>query len=170
MLPPEINHSKTWKYAQAEWERRFLLEGLPTAMRQLPDKHIEDRYLLGSRLRLRKTIQEDQVQYKLTKKLALKEQEWISTIYLSEAEYTLLSQLPADRLEKIRHPFQPETGPTIGIDHLSLGGKEMWLAEVELTEQTYASYLFPLPHLREVSQDPAYSGREMARIFQSLLP
>jgi hypothetical protein len=42
------------KYALVERERRFLLAALPSGVRLTDERHITDRYLTGTRLRLRR--------------------------------------------------------------------------------------------------------------------
>ena len=91
------------KYAVVERERRYLLEALP----DLPGARvlrITDRYLDGTRLRLRR-VDEDgcAVVLKLGQKVPVPDGIAHTTTYLSEAEFALLSQLPGRPLEKTRH-------------------------------------------------------------------
>lgn len=56
------------KYTNIEYERRFLLKHLPENILQGEDKEIEDWYIQGSMLRLRKTIKNQEIVFKLTQK------------------------------------------------------------------------------------------------------
>ena len=84
MLNQEINHKKRWKYANPEIERRFLLPHRPRNLSLSDSKVIEDKYIEGTRLRLRKTLRNEKHEYKLTKKLPIETDkqvyQWVSTI------------------------------------------------------------------------------------------
>ena len=84
------------KYARIECERRFLLEGFPTAAKVARIRHITDRYLDGTRLRLRE--QRDAggpTVFKLTQKVSMRasgaQQGWITTMYVTQEEFRVLS-------------------------------------------------------------------------------
>ena len=166
-LPGEIDHAKCWKYAKMETERRFLLQEKPGLLSQLSGKSITDRYLHSSRIRLRKVESPSRIQYKLTKKLVLDPtdlgRQWISTIYLSEAEYTLFTQLPAYELRKKRYAYHPSQGPPIGFDEIIIERNTLWIAEVEFPEGEEKNYAFPFSYVREISNEEVYSGFELAR-------
>src|SRR5438309_1383722 len=84
------------KYARVERERRFLLATAPTegVTRR---RQIIDRYLLGTRLRLRRVRDLDagSCELKFTQKLPAEQpgpvQGLITNTYLSQAEYDLLA-------------------------------------------------------------------------------
>jgi CYTH domain-containing protein len=103
------------RYARIEWERRWLVD---TARRPSLDGEwmtiIEDRYIDGTRLRLRRMSRPDlgEVKWKLTKKYESEDPSArpIVTCYLTAAEYELLRTLPARDLVKCRY-------------HVSLGGR-----------------------------------------------
>jgi len=172
-FPQEIPEQKAWKYAQTEWERSFLLHAPPFDIKHLRSKQIEDRYLKNSQIRLRQTFDGKTKTYKLSKKVVLgkQTQRWISTIYLNENEYELFAQLPAFFLKKNRHYYDKGDTETIGIDHIVLGEKEIWLAEVEFSSETdLRAYTFPFPFIREISEEVEFSGFEMARVFSDFSP
>ena len=161
-IPPE----KMWKYAKLELERCFLLPNKPSLPETRPAKQLKDKYLIGTHLRLRKSFEGENNTFKLTKKLALAsgEQHWVSTIYLSEAEYQLFLQLPGHELEKKRNYYQFDTGPIIGVDELHLDGKKIYLAEVEFEDaEVMAAYKIPIVGATEVTQDCRYTGYELAK-------
>ncbi|MGI8869853.1 MAG: hypothetical protein ACR2F6_13650 [Mycobacteriales bacterium] len=103
MLNDAAPPGKELKYARAERERRFLLRMPPTdgIVRTV---RIADRYLLGTRLRLRRvteTISADgaigRTDYKLTQKVPAPggEPGLITTMYLDAAEYAVLDPFSA---------------------------------------------------------------------------
>ena len=100
------------KYARPERERRFLLDGVPDGLG--PSVHILDRYLEGTRMRLRRVDGPDgSVVGKLGQKVRTDPHDpaevWITNLYLDEDEYDRLVGLPAAVLEKSRHPW-PRSG------------------------------------------------------------
>jgi CYTH domain-containing protein len=103
------------RYARIEWERRGLVD---VARRPPLDGElmtvIEDRYVGGTRLRLRRMTRPDvdEVKWKLTKKYECADPSArpIVTGYLTEAEYEVLRALPAHELVKRRY-------------HLALGSR-----------------------------------------------
>jgi CYTH domain-containing protein len=92
------------KYARFEDERRFLVSAVP-ADASAP-RHIEDRYLLGTRLRLRAVIDGDGTVRKLGQKVREDPQRpssvWHTTLYLDQGEFERLGALPARTLTKRR--------------------------------------------------------------------
>lgn len=94
-------------YARIEFERRWLVD---RARRPPVDgcfvTVIEDRYLTGARMRLRRMTRPDigETKWKLTKKYESEDASArpIVSIYLTEREYELLQVLPASALAKRR--------------------------------------------------------------------
>lgn len=150
------------KYARLERERRFVLAELPAEAG--PPRLIEDRYLHGTRLRLRRVEADSKVVYKLCQKVRPDEANpstvAITNIYLAEAEYCALVQLPAAVLRKTRriwhvgHHF-------FAVDkfHGDLAG--LLLAEIELTEPV-TTLALPATLTREVTSDERFSGGYLA--------
>lgn len=118
------------KYARLELERRWLVD---TARRPALDGQwmtvIEDRYIDGTRLRLRRMARPDlgEVKWKLTKKYECADpaQRPIVTSYLTEGEYKGLLALPGRDLVKRRYhlPFAGRywsldvfEGPLLGLE------------------------------------------------------
>ena len=107
------------KYANVERERRWLLD--PAA--PLPDCDdvltIVDRYVLGSRLRLRETLAADGSRVrKLGHKVRLgegPEEIACTSLYLDEAEWGLLLALPAAELHKQRRRLRVD-GRIVAVD------------------------------------------------------
>ena len=136
----EIDHPKQWKYAHPEREKRFLLKNAPEGIKSWPFRMIHDKYLHHTFMRLRKTIMNDEVQYKLTKKLTLSGAEipveWTSTIYLNEQEYQCFDRLPGNQIIKNRYYLQKKGNPIIGVDEIKLNAlRTIWIAEIELEDR-----------------------------------
>ncbi|MEI7037214.1 hypothetical protein [Fulvimonas yonginensis] len=94
------------KYALAECERRWRVDPRRTEwVASLPFREIDDLYLRGTRLRLRRVRSAEGVVFKLGKKYgkAPDGAEPITNIYLTEAEYAALSQLPGYAVSKRRY-------------------------------------------------------------------
>ena len=151
------------KYSLVERERRFLVD--PARMPALdPGKArlIEDRYLPGTALRLRKvTAAGAEPMFKLGKKYS---GEGLSTrpmtnLYLDAAEYARLATLPAAPLTKRRH--DASDGFVIDVFEGALAG--LMLAEVSANDDVaLAAFAVPDWCVREVTDDPAYAGGTLA--------
>ncbi|MEO0468344.1 MAG: hypothetical protein AAF206_01890 [Bacteroidota bacterium] len=163
-IPP----SKTWKYAKREQELRFLLPAPPDDLEQFPCKSIHDLYLNGSRMRLRKTISEHQTIFKLSKKIPLPEpnSQWISTIYLSEAEYNLFSILPGDQLRKKRFSLKRDEGMDMGVDEIVIGTEKMWILEIEYDDANMDNLPPPFPGAISLHDKVEYAGHLLAKRYQ----
>lgn len=147
------------KYARVEWERRFLLNGFPRQAMVTRVRHIEDRYIEGTTLRLRQQRDEDgQIVFKLTQKLAGPatgaRQGMITSMYLSATEFATLRNRPAKVLTKSRHSLPP-----FGIDVLDGRLSGLVSAEAEFDSGEEAAAL-ALPSFlgAEVSADPRFTG------------
>jgi CYTH domain-containing protein len=119
------------KYARIEWERRFLLDRFPREAVVTRVRRISDRYIEGTRLRLRQQSDSDgQTVFKLTQKLGDKangaHQGFIASMYLTNVEFAVLAQLPAKSLTKTRHSVPP-----FGIDVFDGVLSGLVLAEAE---------------------------------------
>jgi CYTH domain-containing protein len=152
------------KYARAEIERRFLLAGVPEGADVLAVHEIDDRYIDGTRVRLRRmALVGGPTQLKLTQKLPAPDggarQGELTTLYLSGAEHAAFARLPAAELRKSRLSIAP-----YGVDvfHGELEG--LYLAEAEFTTMEDAAALVPAPFCRaEVTSDRRFTGGELAR-------
>ncbi|MFC9995578.1 hypothetical protein [Nocardia sp. NPDC127526] len=150
------------KYAQLEKERRFLLPEMPA--QACDPRFIEDRYIVGTRLRLRRLEVGSQVVYKFCQKVRPDESApstaAITNIYLDEAEYDTLCQLPAATLRKTRRVWQVGHH-TFVVDefHGDLAG--LILAEIELSELPHDLSL-PTPIGKEVTADERFTGGYLA--------
>lgn len=155
------------KYARIERERRFLVDRFPSAG-AVRIRHIADRYIDGTQLRLRE--QSDNggpAVFKLTQKVPARangaQQGLITNIYLSEAEFRLLAELPAKILRKVRYSLPP-----FGIDVFegSLQGLRMAEAEFESAAEPDA-LIVPDFILQEVTDDKRFTGGQLVRAAPS---
>jgi len=149
------------KYAHLEIERRFLLRHLP-ADAVTRTRRIADRYLLGTALRLRQLSEPGQPTiFKLTQKLpdpANPQHHSVTTIYLTEPEFAVLSQLPALTLAKTRLSVPP-----FGVDVFEGPLHGLLLAEAEFPDPFSAAALALPPFLfREVTADLRFTGGRLA--------
>jgi CYTH domain-containing protein len=154
------------KYARMELERRFLLSPSEAIVSTLPKTAILDNYITGTNLRLRQMENAGTKVYKLGKKTNISPgKEQITTIYLSEAEYALLTQLRAIVVSKIRF-VGVFNRVTIGIDVYGSETEELWVAEVEFeTEEDMDNFIMPLPHQIEITGMNEFSGFALSTRF-----
>jgi hypothetical protein len=151
------------RYARAEWERRFRLAAAPSGLGD--PVHIVDRYLEGTRLRLRRTTAPDgTVVRKLGQKVRAVADDpsvvWLTTLYLDEAEFTTVAALPASVLEKDRFAW-PEGGCSVDVFAGALQG--LVLAEVECEDEAgFRAVAAPPGAVAEVTLDDRFSGGQLA--------
>ncbi|MGG5257789.1 hypothetical protein [Phycicoccus avicenniae] len=149
------------KYAVVERERRFLVAGVPDG--DVERREITDRYLIGTRLRLREVRSPDgSVTRKLGHKVRLGDDASAvacTNLYLDEAEWTLLADLPARVLRKTRHLVRRD-GRLVAVDEHEDG---TLVAEVDDGDSPPAPLPPWLEVLRDVSHDEAWTGVALAR-------
>lgn len=149
------------KYAVVERERRFLVASIPTG--PTTRRTIVDRYVIGTRLRLREVREEDgTVTRKLTHKVRLGTDASAiacSNMYLDETEWTLLHAMPARVLAKTRHVIRRD-GVTVAVDEFADG---TLLAEIDDGDQPAAAPPAWLDVLEDVSADERWTGAALAR-------
>ena len=155
------------KYARRELERRWYVDPtLRPAVEALDFVDIEDRYLIGTRLRLRRMMRNDGwFACKLTKKYETERPEArpIVTTYLSEVEYALFAALPAHPLRKRRYHV-PLEGRCWSLDLFEgpLAGLE--LVEIEAPDEAALAALVPPPWAtKEVTHDARYQCGALAQ-------
>lgn len=151
------------KYSLIERERRFLVDAATMpALDPAAARLIEDRYMPGTELRLRKvTVPGAAPIYKLGKKYpgtSLSTRP-MTSIYLDAMEHEMLAALPAATLTKRRH--DAGDGWVIDVFERALAG--LVLAEVAAADDAaLAAVAIPSWCAREVSDDPAYAGGALA--------
>ncbi|HEX7848351.1 MAG TPA: hypothetical protein VF485_01340 [Sphingomonas sp.] len=123
---------------------------------------IEDRYLPGTHLRLRKVTAPGVAPvFKLGKKYpgAGLSSRPMTNIYLDAAEHTMLAALSAARLTKRRH----DVGDGFAIDVFEGALSGLVLAEVSADDgAALAAVAVPAWCMAEVTDDPAYAGGTLA--------
>ena len=149
------------KYAVVERERRFLLASLPDGA-MVGTREIVDRYVSGTRLRLREVRDEDGgVVRKLGHKVRLIEgpgEVACTNFYLNDQEWALLTALPARVLRKKRHMVHRD-GLTVAVDELEDG---TLIAEID--DRDRPSRFVPewLDIVEDVSDDERWTGASLA--------
>jgi CYTH domain-containing protein len=153
------------KYARVERERRFLLAGPPPASAVTESRRITDRYLPGTRLRLRRVdlTGTGEREFKFTQKVPAGEpgfvQGLITNTYLSAAEYELLASLPAGVLSKTRLSIPP-----LSADVFDPPLHGLVMADVEFTtDQAARDFSPPEIAVAEVTADPRFTGGSLVR-------
>lgn len=148
------------KYARIERERRFLVPALP-AIEPTADRQITDRYIDGTRMRLRLSVGTDgTVMRKLTQKVPAPAGEppgvqgWITNTYLSDEEYDLFAVLPGRSLRKRRLSIGE-----MGVDLFEGALTGLILAEAEFTTDAELVAFDPPEWCGvEVTTDPTFRG------------
>jgi len=159
------------KYARVERERRYLLRGLPEGLAvNDPHAQITDNYLTGTRLRLRKWRWPATNEWvlKLTQKHAPDAPDLsrtlITTIYLNEYEYEVLSVFEGNELRKNRYPFEHE-GRKYSVDVFLGSLRGLVLAETDFeTDEELDAFAPPPFAVREVTRDELFTGARLAHL------
>jgi CYTH domain-containing protein len=144
-----------------ERERRFLLDSFPK-VDGARIRHITDRYIDGSRLRLREQTDDGGPPiFKLTQKVPVRgngaQQGLTTNIYLTESEFRLLAQLPGKMLSKVRYSVPP-----FGVDVFEGALQGLRLAEAEFNSAAEADALIvPSFILHEVTDDERFTGGQL---------
>jgi CYTH domain-containing protein len=149
------------KYAWIERERRWLCHEIPTA-RVIGAEAITDLYVTGVRLRLREALPLDggEPMRRLTRKADVDAStRLLTSIYLSPEEFALLAGLPGKVIRKTRHRLAPEGGVAMSVDRFEGPLQGLILAEAEFeTDEAMAAFAAPDFCVREVTEDPRYTG------------
>ena len=149
------------KYAVIERERRFLVAQLPEGDHETWE--IADRYVTGTRLRLREVTKLDgTVLRKLGHKVRLSagpEEIACTSLYLDDDEWALLVTLPGTVLRKRRH-FVMRDGLTVAVDEHQDG---TLVAEIDDRDQAPTAVPAWLAVVAEVTHDEAWTGVRLSR-------
>lgn len=161
------------KYACLELERRYLLRELPAGLEgQGYYWTITDRYLVGTRLRLRRMVAPGgEFLFKFGQKYRAPSQSPFETtmtnIYLNEVEYHSLSGLEAREITKRRYRYvygQLEYGIDIFEGHL----RGLILAEIECeTEAEVGRLQNPDFAIKDVTEELFFTGGFLARLTRA---
>jgi hypothetical protein len=157
------------KYARYELEHRYLLDRLPEGTRQDDGWLIVDRYIIGTRLRLRRMepLGGGESSFKLGQKDVPTPPDYsrmtITNIYLSSREYHVLAPLPAHELRK--HRYRLDHGNRVyGVDVFDEQLAGLILAEIGFatTDEWREHRLPPDFAVRDVSRDIRFTGGALA--------
>jgi CYTH domain-containing protein len=155
------------QYTAVERERRWLCREVPRSLvRQ--SLTVTDLYVSGARLRLRemRPIDGGPGLLRLTRKADVDARtRLITSIYLPEEEFALLAAvLPGARLTKVRHRLHAAAGVSMSVDEFQGELAGLVLAEAECsTDEELAALSSPPFALREVTDEPAYTGAWLAK-------
>ena len=153
--------SVSLKYAVVERERRYLVADIPEGV--TGSKEILDRYVTGTRLRLREVREDDgTVTRKLGHKVRLSDgpsEVACTNFYLDDREWALLVALPAQVLRKRRHLIDRD-GLTVAVDELEDG---TLLAEIDAGDRPSQAVPEWLDVVEDVSGDERWTGARLAR-------
>jgi len=157
------------KYSRVEYERRFFVRpesdwrsGLEPGGRT-----IDDKYLRGTRLRLRvvRDLATDERTVKLTKKAESPSPFYrtLSRILLTPAEHRVFERLDGDRLTKVRRHCVQD-GRRYAVDEFAGELAGLVLCEVEAAglDELMRATIPPFAD-REVTNDPFFDGANLAR-------
>jgi CYTH domain-containing protein len=167
------------KYARLEIERRFVLDAVPRGAAEI--RLIEDGYIAGTRLRLRRALTPEghALEMKLTQKLDVAggtaagdappaaRIQWVTNIYLSAAEYASL--LPAVTHRGLKRRHRGRIGVhAVAFDQWMAPRNDLIVAEVEFEDERSASEFVPPRHWgSEVTGERGYDGAELCGIGAS---
>ena len=145
------------RYSLFEIERRWLVDrDLVGDLENAPFRRIDDLYVEGTRLRLRKVLSPDgETEYKLGKKYGNRSRfsEPITTLYLTELEYLRLSALPGSLISKRRYSVEGGS-----LDLFDPPNDEVTIFELEFESDQEAAAYAPPPFVeREVTGDPSFT-------------
>jgi CYTH domain-containing protein len=153
------------KYTRVERERRFLLRGLPPGLEPTAEHaQITDNYVTGTRLRLRKSrwVSTNEWTLKLTQKHTPAPPDFsrtlITSLYLNEYEYEVLSVFEGNELRKNRYPYEHE-GRRYSVDVFLGVLRGLVLAETDFEEDEEMD-AFPLPSfaVADVTREELFTG------------
>jgi len=157
------------KYTRLEYERRFVVSAHADwrSAAEPYSKRFEDKYLAGTRLRLR--IQTDldtgRQLIKLTKKVESSSPycHTISRILLSPSEYDLFEGLEGYRLKKVRY-YHHYFGRVFSIDVFEGELEGLVLCETEAEGLEELMLIEPPPYAKhEVTEDPFFTGGNLCQ-------
>lgn len=163
---------KSRRYARPEYERRFLLDAIPTDAAD--PRHITDRFLTGTRLRLR-TVHDGATGEVLETKLGHKVRPdpadattvLCTSLYLEPGEVEALLALEAVEVAKTRHRWSHDGHP-IAVDSYDGHLAGLVVAELNFADpEQLAGYEPPPPLGPEITGVEALTGPNLARVTGS---
>ena len=148
------------RYARPEPERRYLLASVPAGA--TAPRLVEDRYIDGTTLRLRRVSDGTHAVHKLTQKVRVgaggPDSVATTNIYLTADEHERLAALPAHEVRKTRHEWTVD-GVRWAVDELGGRWRGLLLAEVDAGS---APHTPPPPLCADVTADERFTGAGLA--------
>lgn len=156
------------KYAHIERERRFLFQGSIPSFSHVRSLQIRDCYLLGTTLRLRRVDEQGlPAIFKLGQKVRVDGDQPSTnahtSMYISKEEFELLSELPCNKLEKLRR-IEKIGDFNLSIDVFGAQLIGLVLAEIDLGVSGTLPDVFPLDLANEVTNDERFTGGALAKM------
>jgi CYTH domain-containing protein len=158
------------KYTRRVCERRFLVAQEANWKESIAPYHktLEDRYIRGTRLRLRVQTDSDTGRrlIKLTKKFESESAyfQTVGRILLSAGECELFAGLEADCIRKTRH-YHDYRGQVFSIDVFEAELAGLLLCEIESEEVNEIIAAQPPPYAGpEVTEDAFFTGGNLCRV------
>jgi CYTH domain-containing protein len=159
------------KYERVERERRYLLRGLPEGLEPTaPHAQITDNYVTGTRLRLRKSrwVPTNEWTLKLTQKHCPSPPDFsrtlITSLYLNEYEYEVLSVFEGNELRKNRYPYEHE-GRRYSVDVFLGALRGLVLAETDFdTDAEMDSFQAPPFAALDVTREETFTGARLVEL------
>jgi CYTH domain-containing protein len=158
----EVGVTVSLKYAHVERERRWLLATLPE-LAGAP-MMITDEYLVGTRLRLREVVEGGSVVRKLGHKVRLDADAGevaCTNFYLDDAEWSALSGLPAQVLQKKRWRVARD-GLPVAVDVFDGRLAGLVLAEIDRGSGPSRGLPTGFDVAADVTHDEAFTGAALA--------
>jgi CYTH domain-containing protein len=160
------------KWARLELERRFLVGLLPEGIAADRSWRIDDRYITGTHLRLRRMERIDggETIFKLGQKQVPSPPDYstmmITSIVLSPGEYDVLARLQSLELHKVRHQVEHDDDRTYSVDVFAAHLSGLILAEVDFETPEEMERPLELPPwvIREVSDEVQFTGGALASL------
>lgn len=153
--------SVSLKYAVVERERRYRVERVPDGVSST--KEILDRYVIGTRLRLREVRESDgTVTRKLGQKVRISDgpaEVACTNFYLDDDEWAVLVALPARLLRKRRHVIHRD-GLLVAVDEHEDG---TLIAEIDDGDEPSDHVPAWLDVIEDVTADEAWTGARLAQ-------
>jgi CYTH domain-containing protein len=146
------------KYSAAEIERRWLVHLAQLgSLAALPRREIEDLYIAGTYMRLRKVRAEfEAVIFKLGKKYGkgngLSEQ--VVSVYLTEEEFIVMAAMPGTAVKKSRYTM---AGGALDVYQYPNPGFAVFEVEFQ-SEAAAINYTPPNFTAQEITHNAKYSG------------
>jgi len=154
------------KYSHIEKERRYLLRNSAIHITPVRTLTIQDQYLPGFTIRLRRTEELGKpVVYKLGQKIRVSENSPSkiahTSIYITKAEFDLFASLPTKKIEKTRLLF-PLSQSTLAVDVFTGEHAGLVLAEVDTGVSVSVPNSLPIEVMCEVTDDERFTGGVLA--------